>query len=454
MDRGDMKSPEKSCPKLAVRLDKKHIFSKPLDTVDIEDYSFSVGHIIINYLFTDTYQCLKPEGETEDERNCSELATAFEAHAAAVDLELDWLEFLSLSEMIRLEEKLSLVLIARTLNGTQLPLDRYPTITENFESCVSRLSAPASQERKDEMMDKLTNPENVAMVLVKCLLQSKDIAFIQDHDNEADWEDEKVSDTSQLAQEELKILTRLESFYEENSQVYQSTFEIGVREEMARKTLAKTILKTWEASGIRLSSLQHARPQEVQNGSKKLSQDLDTCKMDLEASKKRSQQLVAEGKVIVETLTLEHEIQCILERQKRQNGLLSLSDQYRLRSAQSRSRDLTTTLLVDPLVHSNSKDPKLMNPDQEEEDQPDDDGTQTPTCTSCNRRDRQSSDVKGEKDMLEEVRARLYDLVSETTSTSGQNTPSSTSSLESEFHASYSRWDWKVNGLASKKFNT
>ncbi|KAI1026675.1 hypothetical protein LB505_000887 [Fusarium chuoi] len=71
-----------------MRLDKKYIFSKPLDTVDIEDYPFSVGHILIHYLITDQYQCLKPEGETEDERSCSELATAFKAHAAAVDLEL------------------------------------------------------------------------------------------------------------------------------------------------------------------------------------------------------------------------------------------------------------------------------------------------------------------------------------------------------------------------------
>ncbi|KAH7158501.1 hypothetical protein DER46DRAFT_662485 [Fusarium sp. MPI-SDFR-AT-0072] len=45
------------------------------------------------------------------------------------------------------------------------------------------------------------------------------------------------------------------TFDKENSQIYQSAFETGVREKMARETLAKTILETWEAGGGSLSSL-------------------------------------------------------------------------------------------------------------------------------------------------------------------------------------------------------
>ncbi|KAG4279925.1 hypothetical protein FPRO06_11258 [Fusarium proliferatum] len=238
-----------------MRLDKKHIFSKPLDTVDIEDYPFSVGHILIHYLTTDKYECLQPEGETEDERNCSELATAFKAHAAAVDLELPFLQLLASSEMRRLEGKLSLVLIARTLNDTRLPLDQYPMITANFVSCVIRLSASPSKECKEEMMNQLGVPENVAMVLVKRLLQSKGIRLTRDHSSEIGSEDEKALNTSQLEQEECELLTILETFDKEKAHIYQSTFETGVRENMAREALAKTILETWEASGGSLSSL-------------------------------------------------------------------------------------------------------------------------------------------------------------------------------------------------------
>ncbi|KAF5705917.1 hypothetical protein FMUND_11893 [Fusarium mundagurra] len=426
----------KKCPKLAARLDKKHIFSKPLDTVDIEDYPFTVGHIIIHYLITDKYQCLKPEGETEDERNCSELATAFEAHAAAVDLELPGLQLLASSEMRRLEEKLNLVLITRTLNDTELPLDQYPTITANFISYIIRLSIFPSKECKDEMMNQLGVPENVAMVLVQCFLRFKGIGFTQDHANETDLTDELV-DASQLAQEAHELLKILQNFDTENSQIYKSTFETGVSEKMARETFAKTILEIWEAGGGSLSSLQHARLQDLQNVSAKLAEDLDTCKKDLAASKRLSQQLAMEGKTILKRLALEHEIQSILERQKQQNGFLSLSDRLRLRSAQSRSNDLSTAVSVDPLVHPDPQDSKLMSPDHEEEDQPDDDGTQTPTCTSCIRRDRQSSNVKGAQDRLEEVRARLQDFASETTSTSGQTTPTSTLSFEPEIYESY-----------------
>ncbi|KAF5988684.1 hypothetical protein FBULB1_1340 [Fusarium bulbicola] len=418
MDQSDMKSPEKSqytgdvchilfrsqgplliprtilkkCPKLAARLDKKHIFSKPLDIVDIEEYPFSVGHIIIHYLITDKYQCLKPEGETEDERNCSELATAFEAHAAAVDLELPCLQLLASSEMRRLEGRLNL----------------YPTITANFISYVIRLSATPSKECKDEMMSQIGVPENVAMVLVQCLLRFQGIGFDHDDANETDLRDEMVN-ASQLVQEEPELLTILQNLDKENSYIYQSDFETRVSEKMARESFAKTILETWEANGGSLSSLQHARLQELQSFSAKLSADLDTCKKDLEASKERSKKLAVEGKAIVERLALENKIKGILERQKQQNGFLSLSDRLRLRFAQSRSNDLSTAVSVDPLAHPNTKDPKL-NPDQEEEDQLDDDGTKTPTSTSCNRRDCQSTNAKGTTDELEEVRERLCEF--------------------------------------------
>ncbi|KAF5681462.1 hypothetical protein FDENT_8084 [Fusarium denticulatum] len=376
----------KKCPKLAVRLDKKHIFSKPLDTVDIEEYPFSVGHIIIHYLITDKYECLKPEGETEDDRNCSELATAFEAHAAAVDLDLPCLQLLASSEMRRLEGKLNLVLITRTLNDTELPLNLYPTITANFVSYVIRLSASPSKECKEEMMNQLGVPENVAMVLVQCFLRFKGIGFTQDLASENGSADEKDLETNQLA------------------------------------------------GGGSLSSLQDTRLQDLQDVSAKLAEDLDTCQKDLAASKKLSQQLAIEGKAMLERLALELEMQSILERQTRQNGFLSLSDRVRLTSARSRSSDLSAAASVHTL---DAKGPGPISPDQEEADRCDDDGTQTPTCTSCNGRDRQSTNVKGAKDRLEDVCTRLQDFASETTSTSGQVTPTSTSSSESEADEGY-----------------
>ncbi|KAF4495659.1 hypothetical protein FAGAP_8213 [Fusarium agapanthi] len=120
----------------------------------------------------------------------------------------------------------------------------------------------------------------------------------------------------------------------------------------------------------------------------------------------------------MEWLALELEMQSILEGQKRQNGFLSLSDRLRLRSAQSRSNDLSTAASVDSLVHPNTKDPKLMGPDQEEEYQSDVDGAQTPT-------------------RLAEVSELLRDFASETTSTSGKTTPTSALSFESEPYESY-----------------
>jgi hypothetical protein len=78
--------------------------------------------------------------------------------------------------MRRLEGKMNLVLITRTLNDTGLPIDLYPTLTANFVSYVIRLSASPSKKCKEEMINQLGVPENVAMVLVKCFLQFKGFA--------------------------------------------------------------------------------------------------------------------------------------------------------------------------------------------------------------------------------------------------------------------------------------
>ncbi|KAF5968316.1 hypothetical protein FCOIX_11476 [Fusarium coicis] len=420
----------KKCPKLAIRLDKKHIFSKPLETVDIKEYPFSVGPIIIHYLITDKYQCLKPEGETEDERNCSGLATAFEAHAAAVDLDLPCLQLLASSEMRRLERKLNIFLITRTLNDTELPLNLYPTIVANFVSCVIRLSASPSKESKQEMMNQIGVPENVAMVLVQCFLRFKGIGFTKDLVSENGLGDEKKLDTSRLAQEERERLTTLQDFDKENSQIYRSHSETGATEKMARESLAKTILETWEAGGGSLSSLQDTRPRDLKNVCVKVAEDLDTCKKDLVASKRLSQQLVIEGKSIMERLALEFETQSILDRQTQQNGFISPSDRVRLRSARSRSNNLSAAASVPTL---DDKGPGPISPNQGEENLCDGDGTETPTC----RRDRQSSNVNGAKDGLDKVCARLQDFASETSSTSGQATPPSASSSESEIDEGY-----------------
>jgi hypothetical protein len=271
--------------------------------------------------------------------------------------------------MRRLEGKLNLVLITRTLNDTELPLNLYPTIAANFVSCVIRLSVFPSKECKEEMMNQLGVPENVAMVLVQCFLRFKGIGFTQDHANETDLGGEKVLNTSQLGQEEHERLTILQLFDKENSPMHQSNFDRGINEKMARESFAKTILETWEAGGGSLSSLQHACLQDLQNVSAKLAEDMDTCQKDLAASKRLSQQLVIEGKAIMERLALEFETQSILDRQTRQNGFISLSDRVRLRSARSRSNNLSAAASVPTL---DDKGPGPISPDQEEEDRCDD----------------------------------------------------------------------------------
>ncbi|EXL70299.1 hypothetical protein FOPG_13841 [Fusarium oxysporum f. sp. conglutinans race 2 54008] len=239
----------KKCSKLAALLDKKQIFSKPLYTVDIEDCPFSVGHIIIHYLITDKYQCLKPEGQTEDDRSCSELATAFRAHAAAVDLELPSLQLLASSEMRRLEGESEFSLdnadIEQHRTTTRSVSDNYGKLCIVCHKVIS-ISPKEMQRRNDE----------AAWCSRECcygvveMLPSVQRHCVHSRPRQRDClGDEKAIDTSQLAQEECELLTILQTFDKESSQIYQSNFETGVREKMARETLARAILETWEAGG-------------------------------------------------------------------------------------------------------------------------------------------------------------------------------------------------------------
>ncbi|KAG9496659.1 hypothetical protein J7337_011437 [Fusarium musae] len=224
-------------------------------------------------------------------------------------------------------------------------------------------------------MNQIGVPENVAMVLVQCFLRFKGIGFTKDLVSENGLRDEnglgdeKNLDTSRLTQEERELLTILQDFDKENSQIYRSHSETGATEKMARESLAKTILETWEAGGGSPSSLQDARLRDLKNVSVKLAEDLDTCKKDLAASKRLSQQLAIEGKAIMERLALELETQSILDRQTQQNGFISLSDRVRLRSVRARSNNLSVTASV-PTLDDKGHGPISL--DQGEEDRCDD----------------------------------------------------------------------------------
>ncbi|KAI6546367.1 hypothetical protein MCOR05_000710 [Pyricularia oryzae] len=66
------------------------------------DTSEEVGHVLVHYLITNTYQSLEPKGSTPDEKIDSELATSIQVYAMAREYDMSTLEDLAKVEIEKL----------------------------------------------------------------------------------------------------------------------------------------------------------------------------------------------------------------------------------------------------------------------------------------------------------------------------------------------------------------
>ncbi|PNP56870.1 hypothetical protein THARTR1_03105 [Trichoderma harzianum] len=61
-----------------------------------------VAHVVVHYLFTDTYQCLRPKGSSLNEKLIAEFLTSIRVYVVARDYKLPLLEELAQAEITRL----------------------------------------------------------------------------------------------------------------------------------------------------------------------------------------------------------------------------------------------------------------------------------------------------------------------------------------------------------------
>ncbi|TLS20366.1 uncharacterized protein PpBr36_11366 [Pyricularia pennisetigena] len=85
----------RKCPKLHTKIQTW------TQIVSLLEITQDIGHVLVHYLFTNTYQCLLPKG-TAHEKMCSEYRTASRVYRWTRDYELSDLEELAKAEVIRL----------------------------------------------------------------------------------------------------------------------------------------------------------------------------------------------------------------------------------------------------------------------------------------------------------------------------------------------------------------
>ncbi|KAF5620074.1 hypothetical protein F52700_11394 [Fusarium sp. NRRL 52700] len=159
--------------------------SHPLTELWLDDITLDVGHVIIHYLVTGTYQCLqqqeegKKEEDDDDEKDFSaEFATAIRVYVATGDsLPLPALREMAREEIVRVGEWLSLPDLIKVMEEAALSFKAYPGIATYVESRLLSYSQFAAKNSVKAHVDKtlaaLGAPDTLSQVILRSVLLSK-----------------------------------------------------------------------------------------------------------------------------------------------------------------------------------------------------------------------------------------------------------------------------------------
>ncbi|KAI0387547.1 hypothetical protein F5Y04DRAFT_6787 [Hypomontagnella monticulosa] len=130
-----------------------------------------LGHVLVHYLLTGTYQCLQPKGSSPNEKSAAEFATSIRVYTIAQQYELSTLETLAKGEMERLGRDLSVMQLLDLMTAahpTPWADDAwlYNYVRSHVEplikgSPVSSINGPSEEDGKTS---------SLASVLLKCMI--------------------------------------------------------------------------------------------------------------------------------------------------------------------------------------------------------------------------------------------------------------------------------------------
>lgn len=136
-------------------------------TLSLDEVSLDVGHVLVHFLVTGNYECLKPQGESRAEKDASEFDTALRTYAAAESFELPSLCELGEMEMRRLGDELSLPSIIDIMEeacpASLQTLGVAMYLESRMQSFWKSLTRPAA----DRLLSELGTPITVSKIILK-----------------------------------------------------------------------------------------------------------------------------------------------------------------------------------------------------------------------------------------------------------------------------------------------
>ncbi|OBS16221.1 hypothetical protein FPOA_13027 [Fusarium poae] len=145
-------------------------FSSSLRDLHLDDIDYNTGHVLIHFMTTGRYQCLKPQGETIMMRYASEFTTALRVYAAAQSFQLPSLCDLARREMIALGDRLSLPSLVDIMEESSLSLSTLPGIAAYVESRILAFAENITYTTSEKVLSEIGTPSTLSMVLLKAIL--------------------------------------------------------------------------------------------------------------------------------------------------------------------------------------------------------------------------------------------------------------------------------------------
>lgn len=139
----------------------------------LKEMSSETGHVLIHFLICGDYQCLRPQGDSLEERRVSEFKTALDVYVAAESLQLPRLRDLARREIARLGDNLSLPSIISAIEDSGRSLKTLPGVSAYVESRILSFGEEATPEGVDETLAELERPETLSRTLLKTMVLLK-----------------------------------------------------------------------------------------------------------------------------------------------------------------------------------------------------------------------------------------------------------------------------------------
>ncbi|CAG1972939.1 unnamed protein product [Fusarium graminearum] len=160
-------------PVLASHYNRSLCSSLSIPELRLNDVTFSTGHVIIHFLITGTYQCLKPYQDSDAERNVFEFTTALDVYVAAHSYDLPGLRKLARQEIVKLGNRLDLPTFVDAVDNAKLAFDNFPAIGVYAEWRFVSLADPAEHLAFKKMLNCIGAPKTLSMTLLRAILLLK-----------------------------------------------------------------------------------------------------------------------------------------------------------------------------------------------------------------------------------------------------------------------------------------